>query len=106
MTNHDVPEEVPIPRELYDELKRIGVIPNKIRENNIGDSNYSSFSIQSWSIWQLYNLDPYRADIIKRTLRNKSTDSPVKDIQKIKHVCDEIIRIYKNDPNFFKRYGK
>lgn len=63
-----------------------------VRTYNIGASNYSDYSIQPWDIWLEYDLNPWDADIIKRVLRTKSTDSRKLDYEKIIHVCQERIR--------------
>lgn len=78
--------------ELYERLDYLGLIPNETRSFNIGASNYSDHIIQPWSIWIDWNLNPWDADIVKRTLRTKETDPRIMDYQKIKHNCDERIR--------------
>jgi len=65
---------------------------NDVRSHNVGSSDYSKHKIQPWDIWEEYNLNPWDADIIKRTLRNKETDSRRLDYEKIIHVCQERIR--------------
>ena len=62
---------------------------------NVGESNYSQYKIQPWDIWKEYRLDPWRADVVKRILRTKEGDDPVKDLEKIKHICDELIDLHK-----------
>ena len=67
-----------IPVRLYDKLNALGVIPNDVRECNVGASDYSSHVIQPWAIWQEYQLNPWDADIVKRvpgvwTTRKSST---------------------------------
>lgn len=61
------------------------------RRYNVGKSDYSSRTIQPWDIWKEYELDPWRADIVKRVLRNKRDEDPILDLEKIKHICDELI---------------
>jgi len=61
------------------------------RAYNIGRSDYSTKKIQPWDIWKEYELDPWRADIVKRVLRNKKGEDPILDLKKIKHICDELI---------------
>ena len=63
-----------------------------IRTYNVGTSNYAKHKIQPWDIWLEYNLNPWDADIIKRTLRTKEGDSRVLDYEKIIHICQERIR--------------
>ena len=63
-----------------------------IRDYNVGSSDYSTKKIQPWDIWLEYDLDPWRADIIKRILRNKEGEDKRLDLEKVKHICDELIR--------------
>ena len=81
-----------IPIELYNRLQELGIIPNDVRSRNVGASDYSQYLIQPWSIWLEYGLNPWDADIIKRVLRYKSTDTRVMDYEKIIHICEERIR--------------
>ena len=62
------------------------------RSHNVGKSDYSQHKIQPWAIWLDWELDPWRADIIKRVLRNKEGEDPILDLQKIIHICEELIR--------------
>ena len=86
------PDVVAIPKELYLRLNELGIIPNDVRSRNVGASDYSEHLIQPWSIWLEYGLNPWDADIIKRVLRYKSTDTRVMDYEKIIHICEERIR--------------
>lgn len=88
-----------ISKELFNKLNYLGLIPNDIRNHNVGASDYSKHLIQPWSIWLDYNLDAFDADIIKRVLRQKSTDSRKLDYQKIIHICEEKIRQLKLKDN-------
>lgn len=81
-----------IPPDLYDELDRLGIIPNDVRSANVGKSDYSQHIIQAWTIWLAYNLNPWDADIVKRVLRHKEGDSRRMDYEKIIHVSQERIR--------------
>ena len=67
-----------------------------IRDQNIGNSNYAKHKIQPWDIWLDWDLNPWDADIIKRTLRTKKGESRTMDYKKIIHVCEERIRQLKN----------
>ena len=78
--------------EILKQLKELGLIPDEVRSHNVGESDYSKHLIQPWSIWKDYNLNPWDADIVKRVLRTKSTDSRILDYQKIIHICQERIR--------------
>lgn len=92
-----------IPDDLYQQLSYLGLIPDDVRSSNIGSSDYSKHLIQPWSIWLDYSLNPWDADIIKRTLRTKSTDPRTLDYEKIIHICQERLRQLTKDthePNF------
>ena len=73
------------------------MIPNEVREMNVGSSDYSKHLIQPWAIWQEYDLNPWDADIIKRVLRHKATDTRKMDYEKIIHICQERIRQISTD---------
>lgn len=84
---------------LYSALVHLGIIDEaKVREGNVGASNYAQHIIQPWAIWQDYNLNPWDADIVKRVLRTKKepglseVESRVLDYQKIIHICKERLR--------------
>jgi hypothetical protein len=64
----------------------------EVRSHNVGDSDYSKHTIQPWDIWLEYELNPWDADIIKRILRTKKSQSRRMDYEKIIHVCQERIR--------------
>lgn len=64
----------------------------KVRDYNIGASDYATRKIQPWDIWLEYGLNPWDADIVKRVLRNKKTDTRKLDYEKIIHICKERIR--------------
>ena len=95
-------EQVTIDFQLYQNLKKLGIIHNSdsdidIRSFNIGNSDYSKHIIQPWSIWIDYDLDPWDADIVKRVLRTKKGESRIMDYEKIIHICNEKIRQLKNE---------
>ena len=87
-----------IPTDLYNQLNKLGLIPNNVRGANVGKSDYAKHIIQPWSVWIDYNLNPWDADIVKRVLRTKEEPgmSPerarVMDYKKIIHICKERIR--------------
>ena len=93
----DYPNVVVIPEDLYLRLQKLGIIPNDVRDRNVGASDYSEHLIQPWAIWQEYDLNPWDADIIKRVLRHKSTDTRKMDYEKIIHICQERIRQLETD---------
>ena len=84
--------------ELYNRFSDLGLIPNDVRKDNVGKSDYARHTIQPWSIWKDYNLNPWDADIVKRILRTKEEagmseiEARIMDYKKIKHICDERIR--------------
>ena len=86
-----------INKELYDRLVFLGIIPNEVRAKNIGASNYSEHTIQPYSIWIDWDLNPWDADIVKRVLRTKKeggmsfNESRKIDYEKIIHICHERI---------------
>jgi hypothetical protein len=63
-----------------------------VRSYNVGKSNYSKYKIQPWDIWLEYSLNPWDADIVKRVLRTKESQSRIIEYEKIIHVCQERIR--------------
>lgn len=69
----------------------------EVRQYNVGESDYSKHKIQPWDIWYQYKLNPWDADIVKRVLRHKSTDSREMDYVKIIHICLERIRQLRNE---------
>ena len=60
------------------------------RSYNIGESDYAQHRIQPYDIWMEYQLDPWRADIIKRVLRTKPGQKKL-DLVKIIHICQYMI---------------
>ena len=82
-------------KRTLDELVRAGVLTvpeDDIRSYNVGESDYSENAVQPWSLWILYKLNPFDADIVKRVLRHKKGDSRRMDYEKIIHICRERIR--------------
>lgn len=73
-----------------------------VRSFNIGESDYSKHRIQPWDIWIEYKLNPFDADIIKRVLRHKKTDSRKMDYEKIIHICQERIRQIDNNEDVWE----
>ena len=67
--------------------KEVVSMAEDIRDYNIGESDYSKHKIQPWDIWIEYKLNPFDADIVKRVLRHKKTDSRKMDYEKIIHIC-------------------
>jgi len=89
-----------IPATLHRRLDYLGLLPNPVRNHNVGASDYADHFIQPWAIWLDYpDLTPWDADIIKRILRTKSTDPRITDYKKIIHICEERIRQIKFTEN-------
>ena len=87
----------PVCFPLSELLRQYGIIAfsedeGSIRDHNVGGSDYSEHLIQPWAIWQDWNLNPWDADIIKRVLRKKDSESRKQDYMKIIHICEERIR--------------
>ena len=86
--------------ELYQKLYRLGIIndsQDNIRNNNVGDSDYSKHIIQPWSVWLDWNLNPWDADIVKRICRHKDGEDDKIKYQKIIHICQERLRQINNE---------
>ena len=89
---------------LYNRLEKLGLIPNEVRKDNVGKSDYSKHTIQPWSIWLDYDLNAWDADIVKRVLRTKEEpgmpykESRIMDYNKIIHICKERIRQLESEP--------
>lgn len=78
--------------EFYNRLVYLGIIHEGTRGYNVGSSNYTDYTIQPWSVWLDWNLDPWDADIIKRVCRHKGGEPKSLDYQKIIHICQEKLR--------------
>jgi len=78
-------------------MLNIDKLLTEVRQYNVGDSNYSKHKIQPWDIWSDWNLNPWDADIVKRVLRDKPSDSRETDYIKIIHICLERIRQIRNE---------
>ena len=87
--------------DLYKDKEPKEAVEDKedIRSYNVGASNYSEHAIQPWDIYLEYDLNPWDADIVKRVLRTKKTDTRKMDYEKIIHTCKERIRQ-------IEKYGK
>lgn len=80
------------PSTSKDNTLQVSQAKEDVRSYNVGQSDYSKHKIQPWDIWLEYNLNPWDADIIKRILRTKETDSRKLDYEKIIHIAKERIR--------------
>ena len=94
--------QVKIDFELYQRLKYLGIIPDntEVRSFNVGASDYAKKTIQPWSVWLDWNLDPWDADILKRIARHKKGESKTLDYEKIIHICNEKIRQLKDQEDY------
>lgn len=88
-----------IDKDVLNKLIEYGILESEsTRSLQQGSSNYSKHLIQPWAIWKEYNLNPWDADIIKRTLRIKGVsekeqiENRILDYKKIIHICNERIR--------------
>lgn len=72
-----------------------------VRSYNEGTSDYSKHKYQVWNFWIMFKLNPFDADLAKRTLRTKLTDPRILDYKKMKHICLERIRQIDNNENVF-----
>jgi len=103
MSNSDSKKGVWINQDLFKKLEYLGLVPSEERSKNVGESNYAEHVIQPWAIWLDYpDLTSWDHDIIKRTLRVKSSDSRELDYEKIIHICQERLRqlnLLKKDKN-------
>lgn len=85
--------QVTIDYSLYKRLKFLGIIhDSEVRSFNVGASDYAKKTIQPWSVWLDWELDPWDADIIKRIARHKKGESKSLDYEKIIHICNEKLR--------------
>ena len=55
-------------------------------DKSVGTSKYHEKTIQPWHIWEAFKLNPWRADLIKRLLRQKELD-----FDKIAHIAQHLI---------------
>ena len=97
-----VTRSIVVDENLYNRFSYLGLIPDQVRKNHVGKSDYSQHTIQPWSIWLDYNLNAWDADIVKRVLRTKKEAnlskeaSRILDYEKIIHICKERIRQLRN----------
>ena len=90
---HNLPDSTEVSiEEVQAEVLANQMAENDTRSHNVGESDYSKHKIQPWDIWIEYKLNPFDADIIKRVLRHKKTDTRKMDYEKIIHICQERIR--------------
>lgn len=79
-------------------MKEVNNATDSVRNHNVGNSDYAKHKIQPWDVWIEFQLNPFDADIAKRTLRTKAEGGMTKnearklDYEKIVHIASERIR--------------
>ena len=79
-------------------MQEINNATDSVRNHNVGNSDYAKHKIQPWDVWIEFQLNPFDADIAKRTLRTKAEGGMTKnearklDYEKIVHIASERIR--------------
>ena len=78
-------------------MYRTGIESTDTRDMHVGESDYSSKAIQPWDVWIEYYLNPWDADLVKRTIRTKKVpglspkEARIQDYKKIQHIAQERI---------------
>lgn len=79
-------------------MQEVNNATDSVRNHNVGNSDYAKHKIQPWDVWIEFRLNPFDADIAKRTLRTKAEGGMTKnearklDYEKIVHIASECIR--------------
>ena len=79
-------------------MQEIDNATDSVRNHNVGNSDYAKHKIQPWDVWIEFQLNPFDADLAKRTLRTKAEGGMTKnearklDYEKIVHIASERIR--------------
>ena len=74
------------------------LLTDSVRNHNVGKSDYAKHKIQPWDVWIEFQLNPFDADLVKRTLRTKAEGGMTKsearklDYEKIIHISSERVR--------------
>lgn len=80
------------------QMQEVNNAADSVRNHNVGNSDYAKHKIQPWDVWIEFQLNPFDADIAKRTLRTKAEGGMTKnearklDYEKIVHIASERIR--------------
>lgn len=80
------------------QMQEVNNATDSVRNHNVGNSDYAKHKIQPWDVWIEFQLNPFDADIAKRTLRTKAEGGMTKnearklDYEKIVHIASERIR--------------
>lgn len=79
-------------------MQEINNATDSVRNHNVGNSDYAKHKIQPWDVWIEFQLNPFDADLVKRTLRTKAeggmsqNEARKLDYEKIIHIASERIR--------------
>lgn len=79
-------------------MQEVNNATDSVRNHNVGNSDYAKHKIQPWDVWIEFQLNPFDADLAKRTLRTKAEGGMTKnearklDYEKIVHIASERIR--------------
>lgn len=79
-------------------MQEVNNATDSVRNHNVGNSDYAKHKIQPWDVWIEFQLNPFDADLAKRTLRTKAEGGMTQnearklDYEKIVHIASERIR--------------
>lgn len=79
-------------------MQEVDNATDSVRNHNVGNSDYAKHRIQPWDVWIEFQLNPFDADLVKRTLRTKAEGGMTQaearklDYEKIVHISSERIR--------------
>ena len=79
-------------------MQEVNNATDSVRNHNVGKSDYAKHKIQPWDVWIEFQLNPFDADLVKRTLRTKAEGGMTKsearklDYEKIIHISSERVR--------------
>lgn len=79
-------------------MQEVNNATDSVRNHNVGNSDYAKHKIQPWDVWIEFQLNPFDADLVKRTLRTKAEGGMTQaearklDYEKIVHIASERIR--------------
>ena len=79
-------------------MQEVNNATDSVRNHNVGNSDYAKHKIQPWDVWIDFQLNPFDADLAKRTLRTKAEGGMTQnearklDYEKIVHIASERIR--------------
>lgn len=62
-------------------------------EIQIGGNHYRKYGdLQPWDLWEIWNLNPFQASILKHVVRYRDKLG-IQDLQKARHYLDKLIEI-------------